>query len=141
MLLRKQRKVKLDTFLSQRGINTLNNYHLEENSIFLRRVLNFRRHKKTMSHNFFQSSIDSIPKDKIYKSIKNSFYISSPQSKKKLNYHSKLNSDTVSENSEKNIIFESRNFMNNYKSKNKFYYSLANKSNEDILNRFNRNKN
>ena len=141
MLLRKQKKVNLDTFLSQRGINTLNNYHLEENSIFLRRVLNFRRHKKTMSHNFFQSSIDSIPKDKIYKSIKNSFYISSPQSKKKLNYHSKLNSDTVSENSEKNIIFESRNFMNNYKSKNKFYYSLANKSNEDILNRFNRNKN
>ena len=139
MLLRKQRKGNLNTFLSQRGINVLNNYHLEENSIFLKKVLNLRRHKKTMSQN--QSSIDSIPKESIYKSIKNKFYISNPQSKKKLNYHSKLNSDTVSENSDRNNIIESHNFMSNYLTKNKLFYSLVNKSNEDILNRFNRNKN
>ena len=140
MLLRKQKKVNLDNFLSQRGINILDNYHLEENSIFLKKVLNLRRHKKTMSHNFFQSSIDSIPKESIYNSIKN-IYISNPQSKKKLNYHSKVNSDTVSEYSDKNNIIESHNFRNNYLTKNKLFYSLVNKSNEDILNRFNRNKN
>ena len=105
MLLRKQRKGNLNSFLSQRGINVLNNYHLEENSIFLKKVLNLRRHKKTMSHNFFQSSIDSIPKESNYNSIKN-IYISNPQSKKKFNYHSKLNSDTVSENSDRNTFIE-----------------------------------
>ena len=140
MLLRKQRKGNLDTFLSQRGINILNNYHLEENSIFLKKVLNLRRHKKTMSHNFFQSSIESIPKESNYNSIKN-IYISNPQSKKKFNYHSKLNSDTVSENSDRNTFIESHNFKSNYLTKNKLFYSLVNKSNEDILNRFNRNKN
>jgi hypothetical protein len=140
MLLRKQKKVNLDNFLSQRGINILDNYHLEENSIFLKKVLNLRRHKKTMSHNFFQSSIDSIPKESIYNSIKN-IYISNPQSKKKFNYHSKLNSDTVSENSDRNTFIESHNFKSNYLTKNKLFYSLVNKSNEDILNRFNRNKN
>ena len=139
MLLRKQRKGNLNSFLSQRGINVLNNYHLEENSIFLKKILNLRRHKKTMSQN--QSSIDSIPKESIYKSIKNKFYVSNPQSKKNLNYHSKLNSDTVSENSDRNIIIESHNFKSNYLTKNKLFYSLVNKSNEDILNRFNRNKN
>ena len=140
MLLRKQRKVNLDKFLSQRGINILNNYHLEENSIFLKKVLNLRRHKKTLSQNFFQSSIDTIPKESVYNSIKN-IYISNPPSKKKLNYHSKVNSDTVSEYSDKNTIIESHNFKSNYLTKNKLLYSLVNKSNEDILNRFNRNKN
>ena len=165
MLLRKQKKINLDTFLSNRGI-ILNNYNLGENSIFLRKVLKSKNHKKILSYNFPYSSVDNTPirsnkminsliiienDSKIFdnnKTINRSIYKKSnflnSNLKDKSNTKKIINSKNNSIRNERNTINSNRLFNTSIKLKrNKFSGFMKNKnqSSEDILNRFLRNKN
>ena len=165
MLLRKQKKINLDTFLSNRGI-ILNNYNLGENSIFLRKVLKSKNHKKILSYNFPYSSVDNTPirsnkminslisienDSKIFdnnKTINRSIYKKSnflnSNLKDKSNTKKITNSKNNSIRNERNTINSNRLFNTSIKLKrNKFSGFMKNKnqSSEDILNRFLRNKN
>ena len=165
MILRKQKKINLDTFLSNRGI-ILNNYNLGENSIFLRKVLKSKNHKKILSYNFPYSSVDNTPirsnkminslisienDSKIFdnnKTINRSIYKKSnflnSNLKDKSNTKKITNSKNNSIRNERNTINSNRLFNTSIKLKrNKFSGFMKNKnqSNEDILNRFLRNKN
>ena len=142
MLLRKQKKINLDTFLSHRGI-ILNNYNLGENSIFLKKVLKAKNHKKILSFNFPYSSVDNTPirsnkalnslisidNDSHFfdnnKTINRSIYKKSYflNSNLKDNSSSKdiINSKNIFSNNDRNSIKSNRLFNTNIKlKKNKF---------------------
>ena len=163
MLLRKQKKINLDTFLSNRGI-ILNNYNLGENSIFLRKVLKAKNHKKILSFNLPYSSVDNTPirSNKIINSLisiendsnifdnnktinrsiyKKSYFLNS-NLKDKSNTKDIINSNNNINNG-RNSIISNRLFNTNMKLKrNKFgFMQNMNQSSENILNRFLRNKN
>lgn len=170
MSLREQKKINLDLFLTHRGIN-INNCKLGENSIFLRKVLKFKRHQKSLSLNFPYISVGNTPirsnrmSNKIIKNasntnifenntnsnnttIKKKFYISNVQSKEKLiNYNTIIDTSTPYDYTERySIIDTNRLFntnINNKDNKLLFYGTMYNfnKSCENILNRFNKKKN
>ena len=165
-MLRKQKKINLDTFLSHRGIN-LNNYKIEENSIFLRKVLKSKNHQKLLSFNLPYSSVDNTPirSNKIINSLvsrendskvfDNNKTINRSINRKYNFLNSKLNEKSNTKdlnNTNNNFINKERNSINitnrlfntNIKLKqNKFsgFMKNMNSSSENILNRFLRKKN
>lgn len=168
MLLKKQKKITLDSFLTQKGIN-LNKPNLKESSIFLKKVLTFKNNQKNIGHNYFNyySSFNYTPKtnnnivnklmikgsnSKIYTNSNNNTIFKSNNKKSsfsntqyKINFNNnknKIHPKNLFNNTPKHPILDSYKFyFNNKNRKNNLYSSVKNISCEDILNRFNRNRN
>ena len=170
MLHRKQKKFHLDNFISQRGLN-LNNTKLGEDSIFLKRVLKAKNHKKLLSFNLPYPSIDKTPirsskkindlfyieddsiiiEKNINKNIKTnrtinkkSCFLNSQLKEKTLNNNDIFNSNIPFDFLQRNLNKSNRLFNTNSKlNKNRFscFMKNMNKSSENILKRYIRKKN
>ena len=164
MLLKKQKKINIDTFLTQRGIN-LSNYKLGDSSVFLGRVLKAKKNKKNLKNKFPFSTVRNSPiKNLLFNSLvsnNNDSKIYNNNNKSKqfiykkscfLNSHIKSKSSITNDINDSKSIFDyeekkainpSKGFNTNKKlNKNNFSSFMKNMNHStEILNRFNRNKN
>ena len=163
MFLRKQKKLSLNQFLTQRGINMNLNSHLAENSIFLKKVLKAKNHKKNKCFNSAHLSVGNTPlrNNKIFNTIIKKdlnildiSIIKNKKNNKNLNNKCGLSNNPLNELmnnnlNNSNIPFYgksvSNRFFNTNIKKNKKNFSNfmknTNMSSENILKRYNRNNN
>ena len=167
MILNRTNKTTLDEFLEKRGIEK-NNFHLKENSILLQKILFMKRHQKNNTNynqyfpnltlnNFYlnQSSKRKNIFTRLQKSTKDKalFNENNEQQKKNIiymNYISNFNKNSKDKKEEKkydNLSINCNLFkdtLNTKDEKEKEYIFQTstrrnNTSNENILNRINRN--
>ena len=168
MLLRKQKKLTIDTFLTQRGIN-LSNYHFGDNSIIVRKVLKLKNQQNAFNLKYSNRCIINTPiktnkllNKLIYRDNESSTfdinknkndnntlnkksYISNNHLKDKSKIYHINNSNTPLDSTEKKITLDSNTFFNTNNKEHKKVFSgfmqNNNRSSENILRRFNKNKN
>ena len=163
MFLRKQKKLSLNQFLTQRGINMNLNSHLAENSIFLKKVLKAKDHKKNKCFKSAHLSMGNTPlrNNKLFNTIIKKdpnildiSIIKNKKNNKNLNNKCELSNNPLNELmnnnlNNSNIPFYgksvSNRFFNTNIKKNKKNFSdfmkNTNMSSENLLKRYNKNNN